>query len=184
MGIQSIDDIYAKNDQIRTRLVEVIGRIGSEEEELPTENGKWTVAKVVEHLAKVDMSMIRIASKLLSKARDEGLSAKEGLEISAHFIEATSQVRKEGTKLEAPQVVQPEGGQPVADSLKILNSNRRELNELKPMFEQFDGTAHTFPHPSFGELTAIDWLVLLGGHESRHTDQIERILSQKDAAKA
>ena len=41
---------------------------------------------------------------------------------------------------------------------------------------------HKFPHPFFGELSATEWLVLLGGHEARHTAQIERILSGIRAA--
>ncbi|NNE65356.1 MAG: hypothetical protein HKN33_02220 [Pyrinomonadaceae bacterium] len=55
---------------------------------------------------------------------------------------------------------------------------------MKPLFEETNGTVLSFPHPAFGKLTAIDWLVLIGGHENRHTSQIERILSARNAAKA
>jgi hypothetical protein len=39
----------------------------------------------------------------------------------------------------------------------------------------FDGDTHKFPHPYFGPLSAVEWLVLLGGHEARHLQQIKNI---------
>lgn len=184
MKFETIEDIYNANDAIRQRLLDLLEAITREDETLPTENGKWTLAKVAEHLSKVDLGMTRIAARLLSNAKEKGLESKERIEISDHFIKAAAKVREEGTKLVAPEIVEPEGGQSVAETIAVLNANRDQLQRLKPMFEQFDGTAFTFPHPAFGGLTAIDWLVLIGGHETRHTDQIERILSRRDAAKA
>jgi hypothetical protein len=46
-----------------------------------------------------------------------------------------------------------------------------------PQFEASSGEA-TFPHPYFGEMTAVEWLILAGGHEKRHTDQIRRLLDK------
>ena len=180
----SIDEIYEENDRIRKRLVDVLEGVTPEEEALATENGKWTLSKVAEHLSKVDISMTRIAAKLLSKAKDRGLESDGTIKISRHFLVSAGRAEEEDIRFNAPEVVQPEGGQPISESISLLNEHRKELYELKPMFERYDGTEFTFPHPAFGELTAIDWLVLLGGHETRHTRQIERILSQNDAAKA
>jgi hypothetical protein len=38
----------------------------------------------------------------------------------------------------------------------------------------------TFPHPFFGELSAIEWLCLIGGHEQRHLKQIKRVMAEKE----
>ena len=184
MKFESIDEIYEVNASVREQLLGVIGGIREEDEALPTENGKWTVAKVVEHLAKVDNSMMRICAKLLSKARDQGLEADPVVKISPHFIEAFEKLNDEETKLTAPEIVQPEGGNSVRESIEILNYNREKLTAMRGIFDECDGTAFTFPHPAFGNLTALDWLALIGGHESRHLVQIEKILARKDAAKA
>jgi hypothetical protein len=56
-----------------------------------------------------------------------------------------------------------------------MDENRTRLAELRPLFDSVDCSGHTFPHPAFGDLTAHDWLALLGGHETRHIAQIGRV---------
>ena len=183
MNFETIGDIYEYNDNVRARLIDVVGNLSDEDAKLPTENGKWDVAKVVEHLAKVESGMMSISMRLLTAAKDQGLKFG-GVRLSPEFVEKFEEILEEGQKLEAPGVVQPEGGKEISASLEAMEANRQQLNMLRPMFEEYEGTKMTFPHPVFGGLTAIDWLVLVGGHESRHTDQIERILTRKNAAEA
>lgn len=184
MKFNNIEDIFDANDQIRGRLLEILHGLTPEDEKLLTEKGDWDLAMVVEHLAAVEQSMTMIAAKLLAKAEDKGLKNDGVLKISTHFTEAVRQLRESGGRFDAPEIVQPKGGRPVAESIVSLNNNREDLRNLRNSFEVSDPTAFTFPHPAFGDLTATDWLVLIGGHEARHTEQIQRILARKNAAKA
>jgi hypothetical protein len=59
-----------------------------------------------------------------------------------------------------------------------MEDNRKKLEELRPMFEAWDSENFKFPHPHFGDMSAIEWLSLIGGHEERHLRQIERLLEQ------
>jgi len=80
--------------------------------------------------------------------------------------------------VEAPERVQPTGDVSIADSIAKLEENRKKFEEIKPQFEMFGGNGETFPHPFFGDITAVEWLVMAGGHESRHTRQIVRALEE------
>lgn len=182
MEFETLEDIYEMNDASRKRLLEIVSDLSAEDSALPTANGKWTLAKVVEHLTTVEYGMMQIAGRLLSKSEKDGLMSEGDVTLSPTFIEGLEKVIAENTKLEAPDVVQPEGGQSIADSISKLNSNRAELAAMKKLFARYDGRASTFPHPAFGPMTAIDWLALIGLHEMRHTKQIEEILSKKNAA--
>jgi hypothetical protein len=182
MNFENVEDIYAANRAVRARLLDVIAGIDVDEESTPTENGEWTVGKIIEHLAIVERSMTGISMRLLSKAKENGLAADGDVSLSTSFVEGLLKLRDKETKLEAPDIVQPKGGQSMADSVAALNSNRENLESKKAMFEEFHGKTGTFPHPVFGPMTAIDWLALVGFHEKRHTQQIERILSRKNAA--
>lgn len=184
MNYKNIEEIYEANDGVRQRLLALLEGLVPEDEKLLTEKGDWDLAMVVEHLASVENSMIKISARLLDKANDKGLKNDGVLKISPHFIQAVSELRESKALLEAPEIVQPKGGRPVSESIRALDANRKELLELRTSFDENDPTAFTFPHPAFGELSATDWLVLIGGHESRHMAQIERILSRKNAAKA
>ncbi len=180
MNYKTIADVYEANDKIRERLINVVSGLSKEEENLPSENGKWTLGAIVEHLAKVEGGMLQICQMLLSKADSEGKMADGTVNISEGFMEAARKAEAENHKFEAPEMVLPEGGVPVSDSLALMAETRQKLHNLRPRFETVDGTAHSFPHPAFGKLTAHDWLALIGGHEARHTAQIERILANND----
>jgi hypothetical protein len=182
MEFETLEDIYEMNGAYRTRLLEIISDLSADDAALPTANGKWTLAKVVEHLAAVEYGMMQIAGRLLGKSEDQGLMSDGDVTLSPAFVEGLAKVTAEKTKLEAPEVVQPEGGQSIPDSISKLNSNREKLEAMKKLFERYDGRAATFPHAAFGPLTAIDWLALIGLHELRHTKQIKEILSKKNAA--
>ena len=177
MKFETIEDIYVANNAIRENLLKTISDLSSEQEKLPSENGKWTLGAIVEHVAKVEDSMIRIINKLLSKAESDGKTSDGTAKISPTFIEGARKAGEENTKFVAPESVSPKGGIAIGETIQILKTNRENLENLKSRLEKFDGSTETFPHPSFGELTAQDWLVLIGGHEARHTAQIKRILS-------
>ncbi len=184
MNFKNISDIYDVNESIRVKLLGVLEGIAPEDEKLLTDKGDWDLAMIVEHLAAVEKSMTMISARLLAKAKEQGLKNDGVLKISPHFTKAAAELRESGARVNAPEIVQPKGGQPVAVSIEALEANREDLRKLRGLFEEYDPTAFTFPHPAFGELTATDWLVLIGGHEARHTEQIERILSRENAARA
>jgi len=71
--------------------------------------------------------------------------------------------------------VRPTGTKTIAESLEVMAGNRIKLEEMRPLFETVNSAA-TFPHPYLGELTAAEWLCLIGGHSARHMRQITRIL--------
>jgi hypothetical protein len=58
-----------------------------------------------------------------------------------------------------------------------MEENRRKLEELRPLFESANcADDYKFPHPYMGELTATEWLALIGGHEARHLHQIKKLM--------
>lgn len=175
MRFETVADVYAENDRIRSRLIEIVGGLGAERSAHKTADGKWTIQGIVEHLEKVEKGMMRISAKLLLKAEEEGRTSNGLIKISSGFLERISNLGDE--KFEAPDVVQPGGDQTIAESLRKMNDSRKKLHALKEKFESVEGTELVFPHPIFGNLTAHDWLVLIGGHEALHTRQIERVLS-------
>lgn len=79
-------------------------------------------------------------------------------------------------RVEAPERVHPTGDVSIADSVAKLSDNDKSFAELKSDLTAYDLSQHTFPHPYFGNLTAAEWLIIAGGHEKRHTKQIQEML--------
>jgi len=175
MWYRSFAEVYADNDRIRERLITTVGALDDKAAEKRLDESGWSIKQIVEHISTVDEGMCKICAKLLSTARDRGLSSDGSVHISAEFIETIKNLTN--TKLEAPERVHPTGEQSIGQSLERLSANRERLVGIQHLFETIDSTDEKFPHPYFGNLSAAEWLVLRGGHEERHIDQIDRIIA-------
>jgi hypothetical protein len=176
MHYQSIDDIYAANDSIREKLKKMVSGLGDEQLSALPESEKWTLAQLVEHVALVNEGTTRICAKLLSKAEASGKTGDGRVNISDTFVRKGGEIAT--IKIDAPDFVQPKTGATIDESLAKLNSNQAVLEDLREKFKQFDGTEAKFPHPFFGDLSAQEWLVLSGAHESRHVKQIRALIEK------
>jgi hypothetical protein len=176
MNYKSIAEIYESNDVMREKLKALIGNLTEEQASIVSDGEKWSLAQLIEHIAIVETGMIGICSRLLSKAQAEDKKSDGSAKISEDFlIKANESVKR---KLEAPERVRPTGTKTIAESMTKMAENREKLKTMRSMFETFDATAHKFPHPAFGDLTAHEWLVLIGGHEARHLKQIKNLLAK------
>ncbi len=177
MSYQTISDIYAGNDRIWERLKETVGVLSEERASSAVKGEKWTIAQIVEHVSMVESGIVRICAKLLRKAEANGNRSNGTVRMSDAFMERSAEIAT--IKLEAPEIVHPTGKKSIAESLAEMDGNRTALEELMPAFEAFDSNENKFPHPFFGDLSAAEWLVLLGGHKARHIKQIRKMLEKK-----
>jgi hypothetical protein len=176
MNYQNIAEIYDSNDKIRENLKMTIEGLTDEQAAVVPEGEKWSLAQLVEHIAIVEDGMTQICRKLLLKAQTEDKKSDGTATISESFL--IKGVEAAGLKFEAPERVRPTGTKTIAESLAKMEENRENLKKLRPLFETVDGTEHKFPHPFFGDLTAQEWLALIGGHELRHIRQIKNLLEK------
>lgn len=176
MKYQTIAEIYEANDKIRENLRSTLENLSEEKAAALPEGENWSIAKIVEHLAMVEGGMTKIAAKLLRGAEQRGVKANGEARITDEFLRQTMEARDR--KVEAPEMVQPTGAAKLSESIENLEKTRKELNDLRPLFEKVGCEGFTFPHPAFGQLNATEWLALVGGHEARHNAQIKRILDK------
>ena len=176
MNYQTISDIYESNDKVRAKFKSVVADLPDEVANALPDDEKWTVKEFVEHIAIVDEGIMRISAKLLNEAKENGKTSDGAARLSDDFVQKTAGARD--MKFEAPERVRPTGTKTIAESLAKMDETRRKLEELKPLFDSVECSDFKFPHPAFGDMTAHDWLALLGGHEARHLKQIERVLAK------
>ena len=179
MNSRSIDEVYEKNDAVSAKLQALIDSLDQEQLNRRADGEKWTIGNIVEHVSIVEARMIGICAKLLRKAESENKLADGMISTSDDFVAKTIEIAQ--IKLEAPEIVRPTGDRSVEESIELLKENRMHLQELKPSFEKFDSTDYRFPHPFLGDLSAGEWLILIGGHKARHIKQIERMAGLKKA---
>ncbi len=176
MEYKTIADIYAVNQKIRERFAETVGAISDADAAALPDGEKWTIQQIVEHVSLVDNGVSRICGKLLQDAKSDGKVCDGSVSISAEFDKRAAIVGD--VKIEAPERVQPTGKVTISESLSQLKANTAAYETLRPGLEESDLSGPTFPHPFFGDITAPEWLIMLGGHEMRHLKQIEKLLGK------
>jgi len=173
---RTADQIYAANDAAREKLLAAVEDIDVERAVQKAADEGWTIAQVLEHCSIVESGLIRICAKLLAKAEAAGEMSDGTITLSDEFLQISGETRS--VKLEAPETVHPDPGSTLQKAKDSLRSNREMLTNLMPKFLEFRADIGTFPHPHFGNMTAGEWLSLIGAHDLRHIDQIERINSK------
>jgi len=174
MQQKTIAEIFAANDRVRSELKETIAGLTDEQTSALPEGEKWTVAHILEHISIVGDGMGRICNKLLRKAEADGKLSQGVVTLSESYLKKA--VELAAARVEAPEMVRPKGEASVAESLAKLENNRSKLEELRPLFESVDTESYKFPHPFLGEMSAAEWLTMIGEHEARHLEQIKRRL--------
>ena len=94
MKYQTIEEVYAANDKIRTGLLATIENISDEQANALPEGEKWTIAQIVEHIAIVQDGMTRISAKLLNEAKANGKTADGTVKISDDFSKKAAGAQK------------------------------------------------------------------------------------------
>lgn len=175
MEFKTIDDIYAAMETSRVRLLETLSGVSPNEATARPDGAKWSIQEIAEHLAMVEFGTGRICAKLVEGAKADGKTSDGSFSLPEEFGQKSATIAT--MKVQAPDRVQPTGEVALDESLRRLESGRELIKLMRDDVASHDLSAHKFPHPFFGDLTAAEWLVVLGGHEARHTKQIERLLT-------
>ncbi len=176
MKYESIADIYSANQKIDDGFQSLLATISDADAHAEIPGEKWTIAALVEHVAIVEFNMAKICAKLAAAAKESGKASDGTFAVSSNFAEKSVEIAD--VKLDAPEMVHPIGGVPIAESIEKLKASNADLEALRPVIESFDVSGSHFPHPFIGNMTAAEWLLLAGGHKMRHIRQIQNLLAK------
>lgn len=177
MMYNSIEEVFAANEEVRRKLVERVEGLSDEQRGARGAGGGWCAADIIEHLSLTERRITRALEGMLPQAADgEGGDKTNNFtpfSLDAYIERASTQ------KFEAPEYIRPRGAS-LAESLAHLKESRAALEGLRPRFDVADFTAQ-FPHPAFGPLNLAQWLAFIGVHEARHLRQLERNIETTNA---
>ncbi|HEY9166266.1 MAG TPA: DinB family protein [Candidatus Kryptonia bacterium] len=179
MIFNSLSEVYSENERVLHLLVSRTGSLSDGCEDLRSAGG-WSITQIVEHIALVDLQLLKVIEILLHKAESgsKSLSAEKGFPIDIETLVQRS--RKE--KYVARENAQPVNGFSIRQSLDEIVAMNRTLESLRQRLEAVDLSSAVLPHWIFGPLTLGEWLVFVGVHEERHLEQLKRILESGNLA--
>jgi hypothetical protein len=138
--------------------------------------GRWSVAEVLDHLARVERSVLRACEQQLAAARESGLPDESDTSSIRAWM-PPEQVANRDRPLVSPERLLPKDNDADAAWAQIESVRER----LRGFVVSCDGLALSqvgFPHPALGTLNLYQWLLFSAGHHARHAAQIREIATQ------
>jgi hypothetical protein len=176
MIFNSIAEIFASIDETRGKLTATVANLSDGESNFRPAENSWTVAELVEHVAKTEASIVPLVFRLLKNAEADG--AKSDGTINPPISLAEQHEKARTSKFQAPEMIRPDGTSSISESLAKLEESRATIGSLRSRLEAVDLSNTAFPHPAFGKLNLYQWLAFIGLHEGRHLEQIAKILDE------
>ncbi len=169
-----IQEAFDYLDTTRADLSMAVAGVPEEIRDQRPEAERWSVAEVLEHLAITEDRVGKLCEGKLASARAAGLGPETDTSSILDSI-PRARILDRSRRATAPDIVQPHSEQNAAGAWSALQQKRRDL---KSILSANDGLALgeiTHEHPVLGVINMYQWLIFLGAHEARHTEQVREI---------
>jgi uncharacterized damage-inducible protein DinB len=159
-------------DAERARLLDLLAGIPADLRTRRPAADRWSIAEVVEHLARVDKGIARLFAT-------RGLEPTPEPEPDAATARLTPErialLRDRTRRIEAPERIRPSGTISYEDALRLLEQARAALKEAYAAADPAALDGRTWTHAVIGPLVLRDWVTFIAHHEARHTEQIGEV---------
>ena len=169
------EELLEHLDATRVTLNTTVDAVPASIREIRPAPDRWSVAEVLEHLARVEEQLTRLLTAKLSEAKSSGLLGPEVETSPVVGRLDAARVLDRSHRITSSEGVRPRGEMDSAASRVALERSRATLRELVAAYDGLSLAAFTFPHPVLGVIDGYQWLAFIGTHEVRHANQIREI---------
>jgi len=134
---------------------------------------RWSVAEILEHLARVEEQLTRFLGAKLGEHAATLEPTTDTESILGRLDHRLIIDRRR--RITSGERVMPRGDMDSATALAALEAARTKLRELVISYDGIAIDPVTLPHPVLGVIDAYQWFIFIGSHEARHADQIREI---------
>jgi hypothetical protein len=166
------DSLLTLLETERVHFLAQVARVPIERQAERPAPDRWSVAEIVEHVARVDRGVAKLLA--LHSAAPRPVPSAEGA-AAVLTAEKIARVRSRTERFEAPERVRPTGALAPDAALAHLAEARAALTAayVAAAPAVLDGAVH--PHPVIGPLTLRGWLQLAAHHDARHAQQVAEL---------
>ena len=136
----------------------------------PSES-KWSIGELAHHISLAQSRILKAIERFLREAEKSDLGPDPDPTSALGGLDGIRS-RAQG-KFQAPAEAIPEYGRDLDASVAELRGQQQQLENLLPRLARRDLRQLKFPHPVFGDFDIYQWVLFLGGHASRHRQQME-----------
>jgi hypothetical protein len=140
---------------------------------------RWSIAECMEHIALAEGGLWQ----MLQGALQQPANPDKRSEIKFKDETILSIITDRSGKAKAPEFLQPSGKFKTSEEASQTFSTSRDQLIKFVETSQDDLRNHFGAHPVFGTLDTYQVILLVGGHQKRHTLQIEEVKTDKNFPK-
>jgi uncharacterized damage-inducible protein DinB len=172
-----IQEVMDYLDTTRSALTNTVDSVAPESRDKRPAEDRWSVAEVLEHLAIIEGRIAQLAAGKLAAARAAGLGPET--ETSA-VLDTVNRARilDRSHRATAPDMVQPRSEHDATAALSALQQSRADLRSALVANDGLALGEVTHEHPVMGVINLYQWIIFVGAHEARHTEQIKEIAQE------
>jgi hypothetical protein len=163
-------------DTTRQYLADAFANVREANHDVRPSPPEWSAGEVLSHLAMIEISVGEILQKKLRRAIAAEILPVAG-EQSRRWRNLAGKLLDEGTKIEAPDFVVPDGTMSAAAAWQSLQVSRAKLRQILLAADGMNTETIVARHVLLGILTFEEWFGFVGYHEQRHAAQIARSCS-------
>ncbi|WP_419962458.1 DinB family protein [Psychrobacillus sp. BM2] len=157
-----------KNNEIRKNLFQQIDSLTNEQFNEKPDEVSWSPKEIVDHLVKMELSIIKGIKKELSNPTSPS-AKKKPIQLSTLRM----------IKVKAPAHTEPSSEYKRTEEMKAqLHKARMELLSLYKSSKPSILKEKSLKHPIFGQVPLIQWFAFTGLHEKRHAKQLEKTIEK------
>ena len=169
-----IEELTAHLARTRAHLGRTIDAVPLDDREVAPPDGGWTVAQVVEHLARIEQMITGLFAGMVAAGRAKGLAEETD---ESPLLEGFKghRIHNRTIKVVAPERAVPPPTVLLEDAWVALTSARHALLREVAAADGLALGELKYTHANLGEMSMYQWIAFVGFHEMRHAAQIEEI---------
>jgi DinB superfamily len=157
-------------DDTRDSVMRMLDGLSSEQLLYRPESGRWSIAENMEHVIVVERRLVPAIEKLLLDPPD--LTTQPAMDDQ----EVLRQTGTVVTRIEAPPRALPTSRWPAQELSHEFKAARQYTSNFVSSTKG-DLRHHFIRHFIFGDFDTYQWLLLIGCHSSRHTNQSKGVIA-------
>lgn len=163
--------LWADLEAVRADVLAEVDRISQRQADWKPAEKEWSLGEIVHHLTVAEIATGKLTTKLTREAEAAGTLAPFPADLTAFKPMPPSPPGP----AEAPAVVWPQFGKPIAELLSEMRSVRARSRQSIEKLATIDPRPLVFKHVRFGDLDLSQWWQLQADHDRIHLQQLRDV---------
>ena len=176
MGLPSaVEALWNELEAVREKVLKEVEGLSQAQADWRPSDTNWSVGEILHHLTLAEINTGKLTSKLIKETTAAGKLAP----FPAALKTFTPLPPSPPGPAEAPPVVRPEQGHPIAQLLTDIKLARERSRQSIERLASVDPRPLTWTHFRLGELNLAQWWMLQALHDGDHLQQLRAVKASR-----